>query len=564
MKRNAARMLVDQLLVHGVDRAFCVPGESFLAVIDALADVQDRCALIVCRHEGGAGNMAEAHAKATGQVGVCFVTRGPGAFNAAIALHTAQQDSTPLVLFVGQVGTDFVGREAFQEVDYRRVFGSIAKWVTSIDRADRVPELVAHAFQVAASGRPGPVVVALPEDVLLREADVPDARAVVPVRPTPSAAAMARVQALLAGASRPIAIVAGRGWTPGAVAALEDAAERWALPVACAFRYQDSFDNGHPHYAGDVGIGINPKLAARIRDADCVLAIGPRLGEMTTQGYTLFDAPVPRQPLVHVHPSPDELGTVYQAQEMITSGVTEFVQALAALPLDAQAEDAVEARRGHVAAAHADYEAWQQPRPQPGPVDWPQIVRWLSAHVPDDTLFTSGAGNFATPLHRFHRHRAWPTQLAPTSGAMGYAVPAAVAAKLAYPDRLVVAVAGDGDFLMTSQELATAAQYGAPFVTLVIDNGMYGTIRMHQEREYPARVYGTALRNPDFVGLGVAYGCHAERVERTDDFAAAFVRACDAVARGQGALLHLPVDPQALTPGLTLDEIRAQGLARQG
>ena len=564
MKRNAARMLVDQLLVHGVERAFCVPGESFLAVIDALADVQDRCALIVCRHEGGAGNMAEAHAKATGQVGVCFVTRGPGAANATIALHTAQQDSTPLVLFVGQVGTDFVDREAFQEVDYRRVFGSIAKWVTSIDRADRVPELVAHAFQVAASGRPGPVVVALPEDVLLQEADVPDARAFVPVRPAPGAAAMARVQALLAGASRPIAIVAGRGWTPGAVAALEDAAERWALPVACAFRYQDSFDNGHPHYAGDVGIGINPKLAARIRASDCVLAIGPRLGEMTTQGYSLFDAPVPLQPLVHVHPSSDELGTVYQAQEMIAAGVTEFVQALAALPLDAQAEGVVEARRAHVAAARADYEAWQQPRPQPGAVDWPRIVRWLSTHVPDDTLFASGAGNFATPLHRFHRHRAWPTQLAPTSGAMGYAVPAAVAAKLAYPDRLVVAVAGDGDFLMTSQELATAAQYGAAFVTLVIDNGMYGTIRMHQEREYPARVYGTALKNPDFVGLGVAYGCHAERVDRTEDFAGAFGRACEAVARGQGALLHLPVDAQALTPGLTLDEIRAQGLASRG
>jgi len=555
IERSAGRILVDQLLIHGVSRAFCVPGESYLAVIDALYDVRERIGLVVCRQEGGAANMAEAWGKLTGAPGICFATRGPGATNASIGVHTAFQDSTPMILFVGQVGTDFVEREAFQEIDYRRMFGQMAKWVASIDRADRIPEFVSHAFHVATSGRPGPVVLALPEDMLAQRATVADALAFQPARGAPSPAQIERLRSMLAQARQPLLLVGGSFWDEESRERLRAFAHRCGLPVACAWRFQDAFDNADPHYVGEVGIGINPKLAQRVRDADLLIAVGVRLGEMTTGGYTLLECPVPRQALVHVFPGPDELGRVYRAELPIASGVREFACALDALSVDGSAWAAT------LAQARQDYADHRVPRPQPGTLDYPQVVLHLDQVLPHDAILTNGAGNFATPLHRFYRHRRHKTQLAPTSGAMGYAVPAAIAAKLCHPQRVVVAVTGDGDFLMTGQELATARQYGADVIVLLVNNGMYGTIRMHQEREFPARVYATALTNPDFVALARAYGCHAERIERTADFAAAFERARQA---GRPALLELVIDPQAITAGQTLDEIRAKALARPG
>jgi len=553
--RSGGRLLVDQLLVHGAARAFCVPGESFLAVLDALHDVRDRLPLVVCRQEGGAANMAEAWGKLTGEPGICFATRGPGATNASIGVHTAFQDSTPMILFIGQVGTDFVEREAFQEIDYRRMFGQMAKWVASIDRADRIPEFIQQAFHVATSGRPGPVVLALPEDMLVQQASVADARRYVRVQPAPSVAQMGRLGELLAQARRPLLLVGGSGWDEPSRAALAGFAHRYGLPVGCAWRFQDSFDNTDPHYVGEVGIGVNPALAQRVRDADLLVAVGVRLGEMTTNGYTLVRSPTPAQTLVHVFPGADELGRVFHAELPIAAGVREFAAALHLIDLD----PAPLARRWADALAQArrDYAAWRVPRAQPGSLSYPECVLHLEATLPPDAIVTNGAGNFATPVHRFHRHRRLKTQLAPTSGAMGYGVPAAVAAKLCHPDRVVVAVTGDGDFMMTGQELATAMQYDARVIVLLVNNGMYGTIRMHQEREYPARVYGTALRNPDFVALARAYGCHAERVTETAQFAAAFGRA---LAAEVPALIELVIDPQAITAGQTIDEIRARAL----
>jgi acetolactate synthase-1/2/3 large subunit len=554
--RSGGRLLVDQLLVHGARRAFCVPGESFLAVLDALYDVRDTLPLVVCRQEGGAANMAEAWGKLTGEPGLCFVTRGPGATNASIGVHTAFQDSTPLILFIGQVGSDFVEREAFQEVDYRRMFGPMAKWVASIDRADRIPEFVQHAFHVATSGRPGPVVLALPEDMLTQVAQVPDARRYVRVQAAPSAAQVERLGELLAGAQRPLLLVGGSAWDDASRASLQRFAHRFGLPVTCAWRFQDAYDNADAHYVGEVGIGINPKLAQRVCDADLLVAVGVRLGEMTTGGYTLVQSPTPAQRLVHVFPGPDELGRVFHAELPIAAGAREFAAALELLSVGPAAQAARWA--GWLRDAQADYAAWRVPRAQPGTLSYPECVLHLDATLPPEAIVTNGAGNFATPVHRFHRHRRHKTQLAPTSGAMGYAVPAAVAASLAHPGRVVVAVTGDGDFLMTGQELATAVQYGATPIVLLVNNGMYGTIRMHQEREYPARVYGTALRNPDFVRLAQAYGCHAERVTETAQFPAAFERAR---AAGVAALIELVIDPQAITAGQTIDEIRARALA---
>jgi len=546
--RTGGRLLVDQLLVHGATRAFCVPGESFLAVLDALHDVRDRLPLVVCRQEGGAANMAEAWGKLTGQPGICFATRGPGATNASIGVHTAFQDSTPMILFIGQVGSDFVEREAFQEVDYRRMFGQMAKWVASIDRADRIPEFISHAFHVATSGRPGPVVLALPEDMLVERATVPDALPYRAVQAAPSPQQIAQLEAMLGAAQRPLLLVGGSNWDEASRASVHAFAHRCGLPVACAWRYQDAFDNGDAQYVGEVGIGINPKLAARVRECDLLIAVGVRLGEMTTGGYTLLEVPTPKQPLVHVFPGPDELGRVYRAELPIASGNREFARALDGIEVDG-------ARwAGWLRDAVTDYAAWRKPRSQPGTLNYPEVVLHLDEVLPPDAILTNGAGNFATPLHRFFRHRRHKTQLAPTSGAMGYAVPAAVAAKLRYPDRVVIAVAGDGDFMMTGQELATAVQYDARIIVLVVNNGMYGTIRMHQEREYPARVYGTALRNPDFVALAGAYGCHGERVTETGGFAPALQRA---MAAGVPALIELVIDPQAITAGQTMDEIRA-------
>jgi acetolactate synthase I/II/III large subunit len=550
--RTGGQLLVDQLLVHGATRAFCVPGESFLAVLDALHDVRERLPLVVCRQEGGAANMAEAWGKLTGQPGICFATRGPGATNASIGVHTAFQDSTPMILFIGQVGSDFVEREAFQEVDYRRMFGQMAKWVASIDRADRIPEFISHAFHVATSGRPGPVVLALPEDMLVERADVADALPYQPAQAAPSPQQLAQLSEMLRKAERPLLLVGGNTWDDASRESVRAFAHRCGLPVACAWRFQDAYDNRDAHYVGEVGIGINPKLAAKVRDCDLLVAVGVRLGEMTTGGYTLLEVPTPKQPLVHVFPGPDELGRVYRATLPIVSGNREFAQALDGITVDG-------ARwRGWLGEATADYEAWRKPRAQPGTLNYPEVVLHLDAVLPPDAILTNGAGNFATPLHRFFRHRRHKTQLAPTSGAMGYAVPAAVAAKLCHPDRTVIAVAGDGDFMMTGQELATAVQYEAPIIVLVVNNGMYGTIRMHQEREYPARVYGTALRNPDFVALAGAYGCHGERVTETAQFGPALERA---MAAGVPALIELVIDQRAITAGQTIDEIRAAAKA---
>ena len=551
--RTGGEILVANLLAQGATHAFGVPGESFLAVLDALHDVGDRLAFIVCRQEGGATYMAEAHGKLTGRPGIALVTRGPGATNAAVGVHTAAQDSTPLVLLVGQVSTDMVDREAFQEIDYRRMYGSVAKWVAQIDRAERIPEYVAHAYRVAMGGRPGPVVLALPEDMLVARADVRDAPRVdaTPIAPTEDQ--LAAVRAALARAERPLVLAGGSRWDGAARASLRTFAERTGLPVACAFRHQDLLDNRHASYAGDVGIGINPKLAARVRDADVLLVVGERLGEMTTSGYTLLDAPVPRQMLIHVHPGADELGRVYQPAIAINATPLEFLSALGADTSFAQP-----AWTALTAAARADYEAWRAPRRVPGDVDLWQIVRWLDERLPGDAIVTNGAGNYATWMHRVFRYRGLRSQLAPYSGSMGYGVPAAVAAKSVHRDRVVLSWNGDGCFLMNGQELATAVQYGLAIVFCVIDNGMYGTIRMHQERTYPARVSGTTLVNPDFAALARAYGAQGETVARTAEFAPAFERA---LAANGPALLHVRIDPQALTMGASLDALRAQGAA---
>jgi len=548
--RTGGRILVDNLLVQGVDLAFCVPGESYLPVLDALYDARESLRLIVCRNEGGAAYMGEAYGKLTGRPGIVFVTRGPGASNAAVGIHTAQQDSTPLIVLVGQVGSDFAGREAFQEIDYRRMYGSIAKWVAQIDRADRIPEHVAHAFRVATSGRPGPVILSLPEDMLSATADVGDAANVAPIVVTPAAAELAKLRALLTASKRPLVIAGGSGWNAAASAALARFAEANALPVACAFRNQDVFDNGHAYYAGDVGIGINPKLAARVRAADVLLVIGERLGEMVTSGYTLLEVPRPKQTLIHVFPGAEELGRVYQPALGIAASVPAFAEALAAMPrIESPAWN------DSAAQAHAEYLAWQSSRPMPGALDMWAVVATLRERLPDDAILCSGAGNYTAWLHRLYRHRRYRTQLAPYSGSMGYGVPSAIAAKAVHPERVVISWNGDGCFLMNGQELATAAQYGLGVIFIVVDNGSYGTIRMHQEKHFPGRVYATDLANPDFAALARAYGARAETVVRTDEFAPALERSLGAKTP---SLLWLKLDPQAITMNATLDEIRAQ------
>ena len=555
--RSGARILVDQLLIQGVNHAFCVPGESYLAVLDALFDSREMIKLVVNRHESGATFMADAYAKLTGQPGVAFVTRGPGACNAAIGIHTAFQDSTPLVVFVGQVGSNFVEREAFQEVDYRRMFGQMTKWVAQIDRADRVAELVARAFQTATSGRPGPVVLALPEDMLSQTAEVQDALCHQPVHAAASDMQIAALRRLMGRSQRPVVILGGTGWTAAACDNFKRFAEANYLPVACAFRYQDLFDNRHPNYIGDAGIGINPKLAQRIRDADLVIAVGARLGEMTTSGYTLLDAPLPAQSLVHVHASAEELGRVYQAQLMINAGMQQFASRLAMMmPI----EDAP--WRESVGQARSDYEAWQQ-RPavyahaEPRLDLW-EVVRILARAVPEDAIITNGAGNFSVWAHRFWRYTGMRTQLAPTAGSMGYGVPAAIAAKIAAPERCVVCFAGDGDFQMTGQELGTAIQYGAGVLFLVFNNGMYGTIRMHQEREFPGREHGTRLVNPDFARLAEAYGAFGATADTTDGFAIALSQALAFMREKHlPAVVELRTDPEVITPNATLTAIRA-------
>jgi len=557
--RSGGQILVDALKIHGTDTAFGVPGESYLDVLDALHESGIR--FIINRQEGGAAFMADAYGKMTGKPGICFVTRGPGATNASIGVHTAFQDSTPMILFIGQVGSDFMDREAFQEVDYRRMFGQMAKWVAQIDRADRIPEYIARAYQVATSGRPGPVVLALPEDMLTHKATVADTRAYVPTQGAPSAPQIAQLRQMLAEAKRPMLLLGGGGWNEQATSDIRKFAEANKLPVGCAFRFQDLLDNSHPNYIGDVGIGINPKLAARVKEADVLIAIGPRLGEMTTSGYSIIASPVPQQRLVHIHASPEELGSVYQGELMIASGMPQAAAMLAAMePVDSSAW------RDSVEQARAEYNAWQQQpnifKDNNAPLNLWQVVQELKAQCPADTIITNGAGNYATWAHRYWQYGQARTQLAPTSGAMGYSVPSGVAAKIIDPARTVVTFAGDGEYLMNGQELATAVQYKAGVVIIVFNNQMFGTIRMHQEREYPGRVSGTTLHNPDFAAVARAFGGHGETVAATEEFAPALERAL-AFTREQNlpAIIELRYDGNLITPGATLDTIRKQAVA---
>jgi acetolactate synthase-1/2/3 large subunit len=552
--RTGGEILVDQLLAQGVHHVFCVPGESYLAVLDAFHDRDVE--VTVCRQEGGAAMMAEAVGKLTGRPGICFVTRGPGATNASPGVHIARQDSTPMILFVGQVARETRDREAFQELDYRAVFGSMAKWATEIDAVDRIPEIVSRAFYTATNGRPGPVVVALPEDMLTERGAVADALRAEPVETWPGLADMSRLQKLLWAAERPLLLLGGSRWSEAAWAATGRFAQRFEIPVATTFRRAHLFNAVHPCYAGDLGIGPNPKLLARIKSADLIVLVGGRLGELPSQGYTLLGIPNPQMKLVHVHPGAEELGRVYRPELAIHAAPTAFAAVLEGL------EPPKEIRwREETRAAHADYLAWSEhPTRVPGAVNLGEIIVFLRGHLGQDAIICNGAGNYSGWIHRFYRFRRFVTQIGPISGSMGYGVPAAVAAKRLYPERTVIAFAGDGCFLMNGQEFATAVQYELPIIVIVADNGMYGTIRMHQEREYPARVCATALRNPDFAAYARAFGGFGATVETTADFAPAF----DAARKsGRPAILHVRIDPEAITPTTTLGAIRQKALASQ-
>jgi len=548
--RSGAEVLIDALKINAVERIFCIPGESFLAALDALYD-RGEISLVVCRNEGGAAYMAEADGKLTGRPGVCFVTRGPGATNASGGLHVAMQDSTPMILLIGQIARKDLDREAFQEIDYRRMFSEVAKWVAQIDDAARIPEYLNRAFSVATSGRPGPVVLALPEDMLTDLTGAQDARPWQMVKTSPAAADIAQVGDMLAAAEKPLLIVGGSGWSDTTRLQLQGFAETHALPVANSFRCQDFFDNEHGNYIGDFGLGVNPALVHRLQTSDCLLVIGARLGEMTTGGFNLIDIPNPAQRLIHVHPGAEELGHIYQPELAINASTDSFVAALAAAKFTLNDTTGAVTT---VAAAHQDYLDWNSSIRVDADVQLSDIIHSVRKHSAKNTIVCNGAGNNSGWLHRFFRYREYKTQLAPTSGTMGYGVPAAIAAKLRYPDRCVVAFAGDGDFMMNGQELATAMQYQANIIIVVVNNGIYATIRMHQEREYPHRVIGTDMINPDFVALAQAYGAHGELVVKTDDFEAAFARS---KAAGKPALIEVRLDPDILTPTTTVTSLRA-------
>src|SRR5215212_1222841 len=551
MTRTGGQILADGLVAHGSELAFCVPGESYLSLLDGLYEHRDHFRIVNCRHEGAAANAADAYGKLTGRPGICMVTRGPGATHAATGVHTARQDSTPMILLVGQVAREERGRESFQELDYGAFFGSMAKWAFELDDPARIPEVLARAYAVATSGRPGPVVLALPEDVLSASADVADVPSSQPVRPAPDPLALTELEAMLRRAERPFVLVGGGPWDDGAARAFTRWAVACGLPVGASFRRQDVVDNTCAAYVGDVGLGINPKLAQRIRDCDLLIAVGTRLAEIETQGYTLPAPPVAPQPLVHVHPDPSELGRVYQPALSLLSGVAEFAAAAPVVDGSRWAE--------WTAAARADYEAWLRHSPAPGNgVDLGDVVAHLRAVLPADAILTNGAGNFSGWVARYYQWREFGTQLGPQSGAMGYGIPAALAAQLLHSDQLVIAFAGDGDFQMCGQELATAVQEGLPILVVVVNNGTYGTIRMHQERRFPERVIATDLVNPDFAALARAHGAHGERVEETGAFPAALARAR---AAGAPALIELICDPEALTPGRSLSEIRGETTA---
>ncbi len=553
--RSGGEILIDQLSIHGVRDVFCVPGESYLAALDAFygSDIK----LTVCRHESTAAIMAEAVGKMTGRPGICFVTRGPGASNASAGIHIARQDSSPMIMFVGQVGRDMRDREAFQELDYRAVFGTMAKWATEIDDPARIPEIVSRAFHTACNGRPGPVVIALPEDMLTERVAVSDASQFEPVETSPGQSEMDRLQDLLRGAKHPVVLIGGSRWSEQASASLMRFAERFALPVATTFRRGHLVDAMHPCYAGDFGIGPNPKLLARVKGADLVLLIGGRFGEMPSQSYSVFDIPEPQTKLVHVHPGADELGRVYHPHLAINATPTAFCAALDSLQPPKEI-----AWRGDSDTAHADFLAWgENATTVPGAVNLGEIMVWLRNNLPADAIITQGAGNFSGWVHRFYRVRKFGGLVGATSGSMGYGLPAALAMQTIHPDRTVVCVTGDGDFLMTGQDFATAVQYKLPVIVLVADNGIYGTIRMHQEREYPGRVVATDLRNPDFVAYALAFGGYGAVVEKSADFPAAFAAAR---ASGKPSIIHLKIDPEAITPATTLSAIREKSLTAGG
>ena len=552
--RHGGRILADQLAIQGCDRVFLVPGESFLAAIDGLRDLPGIEA-VVCRQEGGAAMMAEAYGKLTGRTGVCMVTRGPGATNAAAGVHVAFQDSTPLVLVVGQVGRGMLDREAFQEMDYRRMYGEMAKWVAQVDQTERIPEYVSRAFHTAASGRPGPVVLALPEDVLSARADVPDARPAVPGVPKAAASDIEAFGKLLAGSERPMLIVGGGGWSADAARDLARFSTAHHVPVSASFRCQDYIDNRHPNYCGHAGIGINPRTAKRFRECDLLIALGTRLGEITTSGYSLVDIPNPASRFVHVHPGAEELGRVYRPDLAVNAAAASFTSAIADL-----GPAGGDSRRTWNRECAAEYRASMEPRSTPGRVRLEHAVARTRERLDEDAIVCNGAGNYAAWVNRYFEYRVFRTQLAPTSGSMGYGVPAAVAAALVHPDRQVVCFAGDGCFLMTGQELATASQYGANLTVIVANNGMYGTIRMHQERHYPERVYGTGLANPDFAMLARSFGGSGARVETDEEFDAALD---EALAHRGLSLIEVVMDPQALSPAATLNDVRAEGIARR-
>ena len=545
--KTGGQLIVEALEANGADRVFCVPGESYLAVLDALHDSKIRT--IVCRQEGGAAMMADCQGRLTGRPGICFVTRGPGATNASAGVHIAMQDSIPMILFIGQIASHAKYREAFQEVNYQAFFGDIAKWVVEIEDAARIPEFVTRAFAVATSGRPGPVVVSLPEDMLVSEVEAPAALAYTPVETRPGEPELDEMERLLAGAQRPFVILGGTRWSAEAVDHMRRISEAWSLPVGVSFRRQMLFDHLHNNYAGDVGIGVNPKLATAIKEADLVLLIGGRFGEMPSSDYTLLKSPYPDQTLVHVHADANELGRVYRPALAINASPAAFVEAFAR-----RRPQAAPAWADRTRALHVDYLKWSTPpETGPGEVRMGPIMNYLANVLPDDAILTNGAGNYATWVHRFRRFRRYATQAAPASGSMGYGMPAAVAAKSLFPEREVIAFAGDGCFLMNGQEFATAVQYGLAVIVIVVNNGIYGTIRMHQEREYPGRVSGTGLTNPDFAALARAYGGHGEVVEKTIDFAPAFERARKS---GKPAIVEIRLDPEAITPARTLTDIR--------
>lgn len=558
LERNGGQILMQQLRAQGVRRLFMVPGESYLPCIDALNEHVGAIQAIVCRQESGAAYMAEAYGKLTGEPGICFVTRGPGATNASIGVHTAFQDSTPMILFVGQVGNDFYEREAFQEIDYRRMFGQMTKWVAQIDRTDRIPEYIARAFAVATSGRPGPVVLALPEDTLWGRAVVDDLPRYQRAISHPGPADMQRLKALLDAAERPFMLVGGSGWTPDAIGQISDFAQRFELPVGTAWRRLECFDQRHPNAAGHVGWGMTVELRQRIQDADLILAVGTRLGEATTLGYSLVESPRPRQQLVHVYPDSGELGRVFTPTQAIVASVGGFAQAAATLQ-----PGHTRSRSAAVESAHAQYLASLEPLDFPGPMSLDAAAAHLGRTLPDDACLTVGAGNYALYPHRYRPFTGLGTSLAPTVGSMGYGLPAAISAKLECPDRVVVCTAGDGCFQMTMQELGVAMQYRLGIVVLVYNNGMWGTIRAHQEREFPARAIALDFENPDFTQIARAYGGLGIVVERTEDFADALQRAL-AFAQNERlpALLEIRYDGNGIAPGETLAGIREAALAR--